>query len=140
GLFIQFPENFVRGSDIVWTIPVPNTRSATYASRLAAYQTALSSDKDAPIYAAEVDQARAALSSMTLTAPFGGIVTSLSGTLGEIVSPGTPVASLVSDGQLEITLEIPEDDITDLNPGDQAEVTFDAIRDLRLKGEVMYVA
>src|SRR5690606_12748396 len=64
GLFIQFPENFVRGSDIVWTIPVPNTRSATYASRLAAYQTALSSDKDAPIYAAEVDQARAALSSM----------------------------------------------------------------------------
>lgn len=140
GLFLQFPENFVRGNNIVWVIPVPNTRSATYASRLATYQAALSDERNAPVYAAEVEQARAALANMTLVAPFGGIITSLSATPGEIVSPGTPVASLVSADNFEITLQIPEDDIIGVETGDKAKITFDALRDLELEGTVAYVA
>lgn len=147
GLFIQFPENFVRGSDIIWSIPIPNTRSATYASRLGAYQAALetrslalSEERNAPVYAAEVEQARAALANTVLVAPFEGIITSLSATLGQIASPGAPVASLVSVGRFEITIEVPEDDIVGIDPGDRVEVVFDALRDVRLAGEVIYVA
>ena len=147
GLFIQFPEDFVRGGDVAWEIPIPNTRSATYTTRLGAYEAAKEARKlasvdeqNAPIYAAEVEQARAALADLTLTAPFSGIITSLSATLGQIASPGTPVLSLISAGSFEVTINIPEDDISDINPGDIAEITFDAIENVTLQGEVAYVA
>lgn len=41
GLYIQFPENFDNDED--WIIDVPNTRSATYTTRLGAYTEAIRS-------------------------------------------------------------------------------------------------
>jgi len=41
GLFIQFPEDFARGTNLEWTIFVPNTRSTTYLQLKNALETAI---------------------------------------------------------------------------------------------------
>lgn len=154
GLFIQFPENFARGSDIVWSIPIPNTRSATYVTRKSAYEAALQArdlalldGMNAPVLAADIDQARAgvraaeaALAETNLVAPFAGLVTDLAVTRGQIASPGTPALSLISASRFEIAVEIPEDDIVGIEVGDRAAVTFDAFRNTALDAHVVYVA
>ncbi len=37
GLFIQFPDNFARGSTVQWEVPIPNTRSSSYITNLNTY-------------------------------------------------------------------------------------------------------
>lgn len=53
--------------------------------------------------------ARNRMAYTTLTAPFDGIVTTLSAEVGQVVSEGLPVISIAKDDALEISVEIPED-------------------------------
>lgn len=147
GLFIQFPEGFARGSSVEWVIPIPNTRSATYASRRAGYEAALEARdlalvnaETTDVAAAAVDQARAALAATVLYAPFEGLVTDVAATRGQIASPGAPMVSLISADRFEISVAIPEDDIEGIAPGDRALVTFEAYDGVTLEAEVAYVA
>jgi len=41
GLYIQFPDNFVKGSGVIWGIPIPNTRSSSYLPNLNAYNATI---------------------------------------------------------------------------------------------------
>ncbi len=50
GLYIQFPEDFAKGT--AWEIPIPNTRAATYLTHLNAYTAALNA-RDVAIASAE---------------------------------------------------------------------------------------
>lgn len=154
GLYIQFPENFARGRNIVWEIPVPNVRSATYQSRRNMYEAALENRRLAlqesersPILAAQVEEARAAVlaaeaafADTQLVAPFTGLVTNVDAVRGDIASMGSPAASLISTNAFEIKLLIPEDDIGYLDVGDEAEVTFDAYEDVRLPARVSFIS
>jgi pyruvate/2-oxoglutarate dehydrogenase complex dihydrolipoamide acyltransferase (E2) component len=62
GLYIQFPEDFAKNVDVLWEVPVPNTRSDSYLTNLNAYNTAVEA-RDAAIAGAEnaVKSADAAL-------------------------------------------------------------------------------
>lgn len=40
GLFIQFPEDFAKGHNVVWEVPIPNPRSSTYSTNRNAYEAA----------------------------------------------------------------------------------------------------
>ncbi len=154
GLFAQFPENFVRGRNTEWSIPIPNTRSATYLARRNAYESALEArdltltqSDTTPMLQADIDQARAAvriaetaLAETVLRAPFSGLVTELHATLGAIATPGAPMLSLTSTNQYEISVSIPEDAIYGVDVGDRAEVVFEALNGLRMDATVIYVA
>jgi RND family efflux transporter MFP subunit len=174
GLFIQFPENFARSFNLEWVIPVPNTRSVTYAQFKNAYETALESRTQAILQAeaslelaeAERDrvlapatntnlesqraavaqaelavaQAEAAYSNARITAPFSGVVTDISITLGERVSPGSFAMTLMTDNEYEIVLNVPEADIATLEIGDEAEIAFDAYDDLVVPAKVARIA
>lgn len=59
GLFVQFPAG-VLNSGTVWTIALPNTRSASYATYYNAYQLALSTSRSAIAAAESVVRARQA--------------------------------------------------------------------------------
>ncbi len=52
GLFIQFPSDFARNTNIEWTIPIPNTRSSSYQSLINAIDTA-KKNRDLAILKAE---------------------------------------------------------------------------------------
>jgi HlyD family secretion protein len=86
---------------------------------------------------AGVLQARAALNDTGLRAPFAGLLAVMKVRVGEQVSPGAPVAEIgdVSGWQVE-TDDLSELDVVRAQPGQQVNLTFDAIPGLELKGVV----
>ena len=61
-----------------------------------------------------------------LRAPLAGIVTKLDPKVGEFVTAGTPVVSMINSGLFEIESFVPEINIANLAVGNPAEVTLDA--------------
>lgn len=75
---------------------------------------------------ADVASARAQLAKSVMRAPFSGTVTKMDAKVGQIVSPTTPVVSMISNGIFQIECFIPEVDIARISVGDTASTTLDA--------------
>ncbi len=75
----------------------------------------------------------------SLRSPLNGIVTKQNATVGEIVSAGTPVVSVISDDALHITVYIPEVDIGRVAVGNNVDITLDAFSQDILKGVISYI-
>ncbi len=86
---------------------------------------------------AERDLAADNLARAKLSAPFAGVVASISIKAGEQASAGTPVVQLadVSTWQVDTT-DLTEINIVRVREGDAATLTFDAIPELELSGKV----
>lgn len=82
----------------------------------------------AQVKAAEADvaAAQAQLAQTLIRAPFSGMVTRTDIEPGEIVSPNTPVISMIGTGTFQIESYVPEVNIAELEVGDTAAVTLDA--------------
>lgn len=87
-----------------------------------------------------VAQAERAHDNTVITAPFSGVVTSLSAEIGQIVPGGAPVASLIGSGTYELTVDISEVDIAEVSVGDPAVATFDAYDDITFNAHVSKIA
>jgi hypothetical protein len=87
------------------------------------------------------DTIQAALDRMTLWATVDGTVASISSSPGEMVAPGTPVATLADlSGWLVETTDVSELDVPYIAVGDSVEVRFDAIPDRMVAGVVTNIA
>ena len=98
---------------------------------------------DAGIAQAEaaVDSAQDAVTRMTLTAPFDGVVADIQVERGEVVSSGAPVVSFGDfGGWLVKTTDLTELDVVDLQVGAPVEIQIDAIPGELLQGTVTNVA
>ena len=84
-------------------------------------QEAVVAQAQAALAAAQVAQGRA-----TLTAPFAGTVTDLTAQVGQVVSPGVPIMSLVNNNGLKIEAYASEADVAKIRVGDKANITLDA--------------
>jgi HlyD family secretion protein len=86
---------------------------------------------------AQLHAAETALAQSELRAPFAGVVTALDLRHGEFVAPGIPVAWLAdfSDWRIETT-DLGEIDAVNVNVGDTASITLDALPDVELNGTV----
>lgn len=181
GLYITFPENFARDSNLKWIVEIPNKRSPNYASLSSAYESAklalenlekrakqnLSeaesalelaraqndlklSGASAQTIAAQsaavaaaragLGQAESAYSDGIIRAPFSGIIVNTALKTGARVSPNQEIINLVSQNENQIVVYIPEADIAQLDVGDSASVQFDAFRDEKFSGEVVFVS
>lgn len=90
---------------------------------------------------AGVDEANLALSRMTLTAPFAGVIGDVLVETGELVAPGVPVASLAdASGWFVETTDLVELDVVYVRPGQAAQVTLDALPGETLNGVVTEIA
>ncbi len=69
------------------------------------------------------------LQKTVLKSPIDGVITKQDTKAGEIVSPGTPIISIISKDKLLIEAFIPEADIAKISIGDIASVTLDAYGD-----------
>jgi HlyD family secretion protein len=86
---------------------------------------------------AERDAARIALEHTELKAPFAGQIAALELRPGESISPSTAVAQLADTSEWYIeTTDLTELDVARVRTGDRAELTFDALPDLHLTGQV----
>jgi multidrug efflux pump subunit AcrA (membrane-fusion protein) len=94
---------------------------------------------------AQLAAAEAALAELevdlTLQAPFAGTVAELYIHSSEWVTPGQPLMLLADLGRLHIeTTDLNEIDVAQVQVGDTATITFDALPELSLQGTVTHIA
>jgi RND family efflux transporter MFP subunit len=70
----------------------------------------------------------------------GGIVTSVSADIGQVVSAGTPIVTVAVDGSKEVQIAVPEMDVSHFKPGKAVKARFWSSADLTLDGKVREVA
>lgn len=83
-------------------------------------------------------QARLALEQATLTAPFGGVITSVSIVPGSVASGS--VIGLVNRDPLHVELRLSENDVARVAVGMPVTLSVDALRGEPLTGTVTYIA
>ncbi|OOV87101.1 efflux RND transporter periplasmic adaptor subunit [Oceanospirillum linum] len=101
--------------------------------------------RDSALAKLRIDQAGVALAKerlgkMTLNAPFDGLVGLREVSVGEYVTPGQSLVSLVSVNPLRIEFRVPEVYLTGLAVGQSVAVSIDAIPGEQFKGTVFAVS
>lgn len=160
GLYIQFDPN-TNYNNTTWIVPVPNKRSSTYVTRLAAYENALATrtqvitaaqnqlnrvsagTMDISRSQAQIQQARAQVNAVyaqlndgRIVAPFDGIIAKNTLEVGQIVSAYQGVVTMFGSDVRELNLNIPEIYINKVAEGDIVEVILDAYPDEVFEGTV----
>jgi len=75
---------------------------------------------------ANIDSMRHAVAVSSIRSPFGGMVTTQDGKIGQVVSANVPVVSVIGNSGFQIEANVPEADIAKLSVGNTATVTLDA--------------
>ena len=87
---------------------------------------------------AQLAAAQKALAGLELTAPFNGVISLPIVNVGEYLTFGQPAMQLVDPTSLRIeTTDLSETDVTRIQVGDLATVTFDALPGVSVAGEVV---
>ena len=78
---------------------------------------------------AQLDQAKAQLSSQgnqaaytTLVADVSGVITSIDAEPGQVVTAGTPIVRIAQDGPRDVLFAVPEDKVAAIKPGSEVAV------------------
>jgi RND family efflux transporter MFP subunit len=88
---------------------------------------------------AQVRLARQALADASIVSPIDGFVTGKPAKVGQVVSPGTPVASIVSLDGVYFEGQVPETEIANVSVGQTATVSLDAIPGRTFTGSVVAI-
>ncbi|TSC70974.1 MAG: HlyD family secretion protein [Parcubacteria group bacterium Gr01-1014_46] len=88
---------------------------------------------------AEVQSINAQLSKLTLRSPQNGVVTVQDVKVGEIVTSGKTIISIISDSDLEIESNVSEVSIGKVSVGNPVVITFDAFPGETFLGKISYV-
>jgi membrane fusion protein (multidrug efflux system) len=120
-------------------------RANARAAELADEQLIARSDYDQTRAAFAVDQARVAsartsLSKMTLRAPFSGQIGLREVSVGDFVSVGQDLVTLVRMDPIEVDFSVPEGALPQLRSGQKISVTVDAFPGEAFTGEVVAIA
>lgn len=90
--------------------------------------------------ASSLDQAKNQVVYTELKADRSGIVTSISADTGAVVAAGTPVVAVALDGEKEVQIAVPENDIGQFKPGKTVKASFWSDSKLVLDGKVREVS
>ena len=88
---------------------------------------------------ASVASVQAKLSNSEIIAPISGVITQQDAKIGQVASPGSPLVSIISDGNFEVDAEVPETDVGKLAVGNITNMTFDAFPGETFTGKVFYI-
>ena len=75
-----------------------------------------------------------------LRADKSGVVASISAEMGQVVSSGQPVVTVVQDGEREVEISVPENRIEELRKAKEVKVAFWALSNLIVQGTVREIA
>ncbi|MDD4569321.1 MAG: efflux RND transporter periplasmic adaptor subunit [Tepidanaerobacteraceae bacterium] len=89
---------------------------------------------------AMLSAAKTALDNCFITSPIDGTVGAITATIGQLASPGYPVATVGNLNSVEIQINVTEDRVNGLKTGQEAEVTVDAVSDSIFKGKIVSVS
>lgn len=82
--------------------------------------------------------AQAALADYSVHAPFDGVFATVPVKVGDQASPSTVLGSLLTKAKI-VTVSLNEVDISKVKVGQKATITFDAVSDLSIAGEVSQI-
>ncbi len=89
---------------------------------------------------AQVNSSQNQLDYTTLRSDIDGIVANISGEAGQIAAAGTPVATVIKNGEREIQIDIPENKLKNIKINQQAYITFWALNNLQVTGSVREIS
>lgn len=159
GLYIQLPDSIDDYFNTIWYVDIPNKRGSSYTLNLNAYESALEAknvairdaeqslsqgSRENSIAQAELEQAQARVNRIlaqidqrSIKAPFSGTISSVDIAKGEIATSGSKVVIIVSNGEFEISLDVPEIDVSKLEVGNAVKISLDAFSDQDMwEGEI----
>jgi HlyD family secretion protein len=87
---------------------------------------------------ATLDDAKESLANCYIRAPFNGVVAGVDIEKGQSVSNGATVATIIAEKQI-VEIALNEVDIANVKIGQKSTLTFDAIEDLTISGEITQV-
>jgi len=92
--------------------------------------------------AVNVDKAQYNIEQATLTSPIDGEIALLNYKAGDIINrdDNQPMAIVINNDTLFIEVHIEEADINDVKVGQKVYITFDAVDDLELEGEISFIS
>jgi len=118
-----------------------------YNSGAVSKLTAEQYDNTANTALASVQQAQAQLTGYNnqleytqLVADHDGVIAAINGEIGMIVAAGTSMVTLVQDGQREIQIFIPENQLGNIRPGQPVQVDFWALNNVKVSGTISEIA
>ena len=88
----------------------------------------------------DLEQAQADLRSLTVTAPFAGVVSAVNAVVGANVNDQHTLLTLLDDSRLVLVVQIDETEIADVATGQRAYVTLDAVPGRTFEGVVSAVS
>lgn len=77
---------------------------------------------------ADIDRVKQEVKRFTIIAPFDGVVVRKIMEVGQWVQKGAPVVELVSRGEIDAVVDVPEHVINNINVGSDVDITVDALR------------
>ena len=89
---------------------------------------------------ASLQTAQNQLSYTELTADHDGVVAALSGEVGQVATAGSPMATVIQDGQREVEIFVPESRLASIAPGTPVTVTCWALHNEEAAGTVRYIS
>ncbi len=89
--------------------------------------------------AAAVANLRAIIAKKTIQAPFDGRIAIRRVSLGQILAPGTPIASLQTVSPIYVDFWLPQQALRDVKPGERVRLRTDTFPDAAWDGEVTTV-
>jgi len=87
---------------------------------------------------AEVKEIEVEIKHTSVTAAFNGVLNELHVELGDYVSTGTPLATLVDDQYITISAEVPQQHISKLKIGQKVSATL--LNGTQFEGEIFYIS
>ncbi|MFA5751240.1 MAG: efflux RND transporter periplasmic adaptor subunit [Candidatus Paceibacterota bacterium] len=149
GIYISFSSDLEEYHDTIWYLEIPNKKSSLYLTNLnswneakenrdrAVKQAELEYEKllnenegsEFAIAQAEIDKINAEIQKSTIYAPFSGKVTNIDKKVGENVSVGERVVSIIGEDKLEVVLQVSELDVAKIYPELPVSIHFDAFPD-----------
>lgn len=109
----------------------------TYDQYASAYDVAVAALQQA---SAQNTQGTNKLDYSLLRADKSGIVSNISAEIGQVVSAGQTVLTIVQDGDREVEINVPENRIEELRKAQQLNVTFWALPELTITGKVREIS
>ncbi len=161
GLFISFPDDLSLYRETIWYVTIPNPKSSSYLANYNAYQQAKrTADREIATAEAEVAKRSSGLTvseanieraeanvnriqkeivERRLISPIAGLITNHEARVGEIVTAGSELVSVISSEAFQIEANIPEINIGNVLLGNVVTITFDALPGEKFNGKVISI-
>jgi RND family efflux transporter MFP subunit len=88
---------------------------------------------------AEIKLINAQLANARVVAPMGGKIAKRFAQVGDVASAGKVLFEIIAQGKIELQLKVPENQLSQIKPGQTVNITADHNKNLKIQGQVQEI-